>query len=675
VEGAQARGYAHDFSFSLLIQQPHSTIISSLNMEHSWEDDWILPLAPPIDPPTIVHIEHAWQQPPGPGVVEVYLPWPLSTDIVDVDFRISTSGSNNIVRSIPFIQAHNIKALDFTICRFPKQSNHQEDEELIAELIYWGIGSPIFEHENQKEQSRPNRLYLQGETIEVYSFIDRRPMEVLRISERATHNHAFTPLSNFNSPVSFKTASSYASFKTARSAYNSPAFRDGIAFQRKTIMEVDETNPPVSQGSLDKREIPPVSQRTFEKIRSDYRAELNERKLLQPLDKELNWSGRGQHVVFEPKEKVPLDFISHLGASATARVEMVRCRRVALARKTMRCKGGWHPNTLLQEVSHLQSLQHFHIVQLVGTYLQGRDFSLLMYPAADCHLGTFMEDTEDLKGDTERSMEYWERRWFLIRSLCCLASAVECVHRNSAKHMDIKPQNILVKQTVKPAFPFWQIYLSDFGLSRSFADQGHSQTDGPTSLTPKYCAPEVYEYELRGRSSDIFSLGCVYTEMLTVVAGIEGKSLTEFVDFRRNEDDDESFHKNLKKVTAWMNEALLPSIRISPVLGSVNRSIGPTEICNLVLRMLCENPVRRPSSTEVVRLTKPYTQYSREFQNIMCCGKDPETYVVYNGPPGPLKFSSWSGFMLFDRNRTDPNSSTTSQNADGSAQGGPQHST
>jgi serine/threonine protein kinase len=630
-----------------------------MNPDNFRELDCMRPLATP----GIVYVFHAWDQPLGPDIVEVEVPSLPSIPLFSNVFRISTEKSHTSIQSNPFFKAYKIRGLRSARCRFRRPLDQQDDEELIAELLYWSVGYPILEGLDEGNRLRPNKLHLIGETIEVYDLIDRRPKQGLQ------------PRSDLSSPASFTTASSYASFVTARSVYNSPAFRDGIAFQHKTIMEVDETNPPVSQGSFDKLQISSVSQRPFEKIRFDYRAELNERKLLQPLDKELNWSGRGQHVVFEPKEKVPLDFISHLGVSATARVEMVRCRRVALARKTMRCKGSWHPNTLLQEVSHLQNLQHFHIVQLVGTYLQGREFSLLMYPAADCHLGTFMEDTEDMKGDNEHSNEYWERRRFLIRSLCCLASAVECVHRNSAKHMDIKPQNILVKQTVKPAFPFWQIYLSDFGLSRSFADQGHSQTDGPTSLTPKYCAPEVYEYELRGRSSDIFSLGCVYTEMLTVVAGIEGKSLTEFVDFRRNEDEDESFHKNLKKVTAWMNEALLPSIRISPVLASVNRSIGPTEICNLVLRMLCENPVRRPSSTEVVRLTKPYTQYSREFQNIMCCGKDPETYVVYNGPPGPLKFSSWSGFMLFDRNRTDPNSSTTSQNADGSAQGGPQHST
>lgn len=52
-------------------------------------------------------------------------------------------------------------------------------------------------------------------------------------------------------------------------------------------------------------------------------------------------------------------------------------------------------NDALTEVEHLQRLRHFHIVQLVGSYLQGRNFAILLYPVAACHLGTFLEDTAD----------------------------------------------------------------------------------------------------------------------------------------------------------------------------------------------------------------------------------------------------------------------------------------
>ncbi|KAF1836863.1 kinase-like protein, partial [Decorospora gaudefroyi] len=99
----------------------------------------------------------------------------------------------------------------------------------------------------------------------------------------------------------------------------------------------------------------------------------------------------------------------------------------------------------------------------------------------------------------------------------CLTSAVAFIHGRTTKHMDIKPQNILIREIGSSPFdPGWRVYLADFGLSRSFTSQDHSQTDGPTSRTPRYCAPEVYKSERRGRSADIFSLGCVFLEILTV---------------------------------------------------------------------------------------------------------------------------------------------------------------
>ncbi|KAF2689708.1 kinase-like protein, partial [Lentithecium fluviatile CBS 122367] len=217
---------------------------------------------------------------------------------------------------------------------------------------------------------------------------------------------------------------------------------------------------------------------------------------------------------------VPLALLSNLGISASAIVEKVLCRRVALARKTMKCTRKWTISDALREVYHLQNLRHFHIVQLVGTYLQGRVFSILMYPAADCHLGTFLEDTADMQETPSSNVESWHRRLFLGSTFTCLASAIAYVHHNTTKHMDVKPQNILVRKIREPSpddveVLYWRIYLSDFGLSRSFTSNDESQTNGPTSRTPKYCAPEVYDSDARGRSADIFSLGCVYAEILT----------------------------------------------------------------------------------------------------------------------------------------------------------------
>lgn len=78
-----------------------------------------------------------------------------------------------------------------------------------------------------------------------------------------------------------------------------------------------------------------------------------------------------------------------------------------------------------------------------------------------------------------------------------------------------------------------------------------SQTDGLIARSRKYCSPEVYDGELRGRASDIFSLGCIFLEMATVMSAIP---LDDFAEWRsRSPDDDDSFHGNLEQVGRWID--------------------------------------------------------------------------------------------------------------------------
>lgn len=62
----------------------------------------------------------------------------------------------------------------------------------------------------------------------------------------------------------------------------------------------------------------------------------------------------------------------------------------------------------------------------------------------------------------------------------------------------------------------YKIYFTDFGISRSYPSVEESETESWTSFTRTYAAKEVVLQESRGLSADIFSLGCVYAEMLAV---------------------------------------------------------------------------------------------------------------------------------------------------------------
>jgi hypothetical protein len=121
--------------------------------------------------------------------------------------------------------------------------------------------------------------------------------------------------------------------------------------------------------------------------RSEFRKLIEARGLRRDVDNELNWSGKsagsGQHAEFNRGDKIPLERVGDIGQSLTAKVEKVRCKRIMLARKTMRCTRRWTLLDAINEVEHLERIRHFHIVQLVGTYIVGREFSILLYPAAN----------------------------------------------------------------------------------------------------------------------------------------------------------------------------------------------------------------------------------------------------------------------------------------------------
>lgn len=361
---------------------------------------------------------------------------------------------------------------------------------------------------------------------------------------------------------------------------------------------------------------------------SAYLEALQEKSLIPTPDVEVNWSGKGQHVEFPSAVDIPLEHIDNLGSSASAIVDRVQCRRIFLARKTMRCPRKWTQTDSLDEIQHLHSLRHAHIVQLVGTYVQNRSFAILMYPAADCDLRKFMEDTSDLRNSTpavntvvQPFTEFSHRLSALSSFPACLASALAFIHSHTTKHADIKPANVLVKHgpnAVASDRPetLWRVYIADFGLSRKFLSE-NSQTDGPRARTPKYCAPEVYLYESRGRAADVFSLGCVFTEILTVYAGFDLEDLREHL---YNDGETDYYHSNIDRTHGWINKQISDGISPGP---------GKEILLKYVQRMLEESPEERPTAASIKAVFKlPLLPSPFQSKGEGCCEAGPEPYIA-----------------------------------------------
>lgn len=188
-----------------------------------------------------------------------------------------------------------------------------------------------------------------------------------------------------------------------------------------------------------------------------YMKVLRDKTLLLDPNEELNWSGKGQHVKFSNSEEIPLKPLVAIGHGGSALVDSVLCRRIKLARKKMILNRRQKLENVISEVEHLQRLRHPHIVQLVGSYIHGREFAILIYPVAEFNLSTFLDKI--ISGFTIDEPLYSKNLDILDPSILvgfqkCLSHALEYIHMNTTKHMDIKPQNILLRKRDK-----WHVYL------------------------------------------------------------------------------------------------------------------------------------------------------------------------------------------------------------------------
>ena len=141
--------------------------------------------------------------------------------------------------------------------------------------------------------------------------------------------------------------------------------------------------------------------------------------------------------------------------------------------------------------------EHPHIVKLVHIYVQQGSSALLIQPVADYDLDKYLGSySATLK--EQRSIWLW---------FSCLASGLEFLHENGVIHHDIKPQNILVKDQ--------KVLFADFGSSCT-VDETRLIENEAFHHTKLYAAPEVERGDFM-TASDVFSLGCVFLEMVTVL--------------------------------------------------------------------------------------------------------------------------------------------------------------
>ena len=203
----------------------------------------------------------------------------------------------------------------------------------------------------------------------------------------------------------------------------------------------------------------------------------------------------------------------------------------------------------IKEVNMLRALEHKNIIKYLDSFVHDNELVIVLEWARGGDLGSLLKERRQA-GQAFSEADIWG----MFTNIC---AALNHMHERRIMHRDIKPSNMFVSSE--------GIKVGDLGLSRYFSSrtaEAHSVVGTPYYMSPECIRGLPYDW-----SSDIWSLGCLLYEMITLRSPFYMDGL--------------NFYTLGKKIT---------NCEYPPLPDSV-----PTNLKLLVYSMLHVNPQSRPS--------------------------------------------------------------------------------
>jgi serine/threonine protein kinase len=149
-----------------------------------------------------------------------------------------------------------------------------------------------------------------------------------------------------------------------------------------------------------------------------------------------------------------------------------------------------------------------------------------------------------------------------------VASGLAAAHREGIIHRDLKPGNIMREKSGR-------VVLMDFGLARTFAGDGMTQT-GAMLGTIEYMSPEQAQGKELTASSDVFTVGLILYELLAGVTPFHAESAIASL-LKRTQQRAQLFLHHRRNRARSIEKPLAGALFHLPLSGSV------TEILSAIL--------------------------------------------------------------------------------------------
>lgn len=170
------------------------------------------------------------------------------------------------------------------------------------------------------------------------------------------------------------------------------------------------------------------------------------------------------------------------------------------------------------EIECLASCSHFAIIQFVESVAIGQTMIIVMEWADAGDLNMQIKS----RAADQNNMQYFEEHE-VGYTFIQIALALEHVHSRKMLHRDIKGANVFLKTN-------GLVSLADFGFSHKYESTVSGDVASTFCGTPYYLAPETWRRQPYSKKADVWSLGILLFEMMSLKRPFIGQGMNGLKD-------------------------------------------------------------------------------------------------------------------------------------------------